>query len=138
MIRKFSEEHYEKMMKIVKSQCGKHTATGMARILDLPTCSLARKIKKQGIVFSKKEEKCYFCLNPPRKIIYEDYIYLCMRYKKKEKIFSCPVCNFSAQVEVSGDRRFPLRDARKRLLSHMNHNHQKSIMLKHHSRLEWI
>ena len=89
---------------------------------------LLNKIKQLGIVFSKHEGECHFCdlkksiieNDEPKNKGYDSSLYLCLRYDKDEKMFSCSVCNRSAQGSYEG---------RTSLLFHIKTNHQKAIEL---------
>jgi len=125
--KSFSKEHIDKMMDIVKSQCGNHSINSMAEMVKLNTTTIRIRIRKEGTVFEKQDRECHFCVLKKNhleskdcdKSFPNDTTFLYLKYNKEEKIFYCSICNKSGQGTSRG---------RERLLSHIK-THQKTAKL---------
>ena len=56
-----SKKIYDENFELVKNQCGRHTTQSMSLMLNMPKVTLHSRIKKAGITFTEKQEKCHFC-----------------------------------------------------------------------------
>ena len=125
--KSFSTEHIDKMMDIVKSQCGNHSINSMAEMIKLNTTTIRIRIRKEGTVFEKQDRECHFCVLKKNhleskdcdKSFPNDTTFLYLKYNKEEKIFYCSICNKSGQGISRG---------RERLLSHIK-THKKTAKL---------
>ena len=127
--KSFSKEHINKIMDIVKSQCGDHSLNSMAEMVKLNTTTVRTRIRKEGIVFAKQDGECYFCVLKKSHLKSKDCVksfpndttaFLYLKYNKEEKLFYCSICNRSAQGTSNG---------RTSLLCHIKTIHQKTEKL---------
>ena len=127
--KSFSKEHIDKMMGIVKSQCGNHSINSMAQMIKLNTTTIRIRIRKEGIVFEKQDGECYFCVLKKSSLESKDCIksfpndttaFLYLKYNKEENLFYCSICNRSGQGTSNG---------RSSLLCHIKTIHQKTEKL---------
>ena len=51
----------DEKFELVKNQCGRHDVLSMSKMLNLHTSRLKLRIKKEGIIFSKKLMECQLC-----------------------------------------------------------------------------
>ena len=127
--KSFSKEHIDKMMDIVKSQCGNHSINSMAEMVKLNTSTIRIRIRMEGIVFAKQDGECYFCVLKKSHLKSKDCVksfqndtttFLYLKYDKEEKLFYCSICNRSGQGTSKG---------RATLLCHIKTIHQKTAKL---------
>merc|ERR1719205_547663 len=52
--RKRTDEYINKMLEMIKSQCGEHSVASMANMAKMPETTVALKIRQKGIVFQKR------------------------------------------------------------------------------------
>ena len=55
------EKVTDELLKLVKKQCGNHSATSMAKMLKVNKTTLHSRIKDQKITFSRHQGPCHFC-----------------------------------------------------------------------------
>ena len=126
--KSFSTEHIDKMMDIVKSQCGNHSINSMAQMVKLNTTTVRIRIRKEGIVFEKQDGECYFCVLKKSNMESIDFVkslpndttFLYLKYNKEENLYYCSICNRSSQGTSKG---------RAILLCHIKLIHQKTEKL---------
>ena len=122
--RKRTDEYINKMLEMIKSQCGEHSVASMAKMAKMPETTVALKIKQKGIVFQKRGGECHFCRlkknmvenNVPKEKDFDSTSFLSLKYDKLEKKFYCSVCNKSSHGTHEG---------RKNVLRHIMTVHQK-------------
>ena len=51
---KRSDEHISKMMDIIKSQCGSHSAKSMAEMLKMPKATVLNRVIYQRVLITKQ------------------------------------------------------------------------------------
>ena len=95
MQEKMNRKIIDDKIELVKKQCGKHTVTSMAEMLNIAKTTLRLRIKKEGIVFSETLTDCEFC--EMKKSIQEfetDLLFPFMRFNSENDKFECSICNY--------------------------------------------
>ena len=95
MQEKMDRKVIDDKIELVKKQCGKHTVTSMAEMLNISRTTLRLRIKKEGIVFSETLTDCEFC--EMKKSIQEfetDLLFPFMKFNSENDKFECSICNY--------------------------------------------
>jgi hypothetical protein len=93
--KKMNRKIIDDKIELVKKQCGKHTVTSIAEMLNIARATLRLRIKKEGIVFSEKLTDCEFCEMKKSILEFEtDLIFPFMRFNSENDKFECSICNY--------------------------------------------
>ena len=102
--RRFKSERHSKRsngekFELVKNQCGRHQVSSMAFMLDMAISTLRNRIRKEGIIFHKRQMEyaweCQFCeMEKNTAVAKKDDLLPLLKFNQNEEKFQCSICNF--------------------------------------------
>ena len=102
--RRFKSERHSKRsngekFELVKNQCGRHQVSSMAFMLDMAISTLRNRIRKEGIIFQKRQMEyaweCQFCeMEKNTAVAKKDDLLPLLKFNQNEEKFQCSICNF--------------------------------------------
>ena len=108
----------DEKFELVKNQCGRHDLLSIAKMLNLHSSRLKLRIKKEGIIFSKKLMECQLCEMKRNTLdVKKDVLLPFLRFNSNESKFECSICNYSAS-------------GRHHLYTHIRSKHVNEIVAK--------
>ena len=127
--KKLLIELIDEKVKVVKSQCGKHSVLSMAGLLNMSLRTLRKRIKKENIIFQKKPIEysceCQFCeMEKNSAEVVKDDLLPLLRFNQDEEKFQCFFCNSLFSDSQWGKQKLVVHLK----LIHRNEINAKSIM----------
>ena len=102
--RRFKSERHSKIsngekFELVKNQCGRHQVSTMAIMLDMAISTLRNRIRKEGIIFQKRQMEytweCQFCeMEKNTAVAKKDDLLPLLKFNQNKEKFQCSICNF--------------------------------------------
>ena len=94
-----SERSNSEKLELVKNQCGRHQVSSMAFMLNMAKSTLHERIKKDGIIFQKRQIEysweCQFCeMEKNTAVAKNDDLLPLLKFNQNEEKFQCSFCNF--------------------------------------------